>query len=81
MRRFITQTERLLMYSKEGKGLGRSLENKYRFQMGMEKQRIMKPLINYLMDALEKSGYTARQMDKLTGTTMASKHWFCTTSQ
>jgi site-specific DNA-methyltransferase (adenine-specific) len=79
MRTYAPVTERVLMYSNETGGEGTSEAN-HKFQIGKKHTEIMEPIVSYMIGEMQMAGYTCKDINTLTGTSMAS-HWFARTSQ
>ena len=79
-RMFAPVTERLLMYSKEGNSRAECANLRYKFETGKRRTEIMEPLVSYLIEEMERAGLTTADVNRITGTSMASR-WFARTSQ
>lgn len=79
VRSFQPVTERILMYSNETDGT-ESAESNYKFQIGLKHTEVMEPLVSYMINEMEASGFTCKKINDALNTCMAS-HWFARTSQ
>lgn len=83
-RSFFSNDERFLVYESactESAGVGNLMEkNRYAFDCGMLRTRIMRPLVDYLIGERDRAGFTSEQVGRELGTCMQS-HWFTYKSQ
>lgn len=82
-RSFFPNSERFLIYeslSEVREVEGREVKDRFMFEQGMCKTRVMRPLIDYLRAEMKRAGYTPGMVNKALRTCMAA-HWFTEGSQ
>ena len=78
LRSYPNSTERLLMYSNEG--FETNLNEKYDYQIGLNRVSVMSPIISYFKGEQQRKGISIKEINEATNTAMGSI-WFTHPSQ